>query len=226
MDEALIRRDNLTFQVKNFIGGGLMSGRFKPGERLTIRGIADVLGVSSTPVREALLQLVNEQALELRQNRSFTVPVLSLSRYLEIRDIRAVLEGHAAETAARVASSEEIEELSALHVALAEAELKGDNAAALDINQRFHLSLARASHLPILIALIESLWLQIGPFLNNLYPRARHWREAIHQHERVVEGLRMRDGALAREAIRMDLIEGGADLLRVFDDPAQAANYA
>ena len=71
-----------------------MAGRFWPGQRLRIGELALAMGVSQTPVREAIMQLVREGGLEIRSSQSITVANLSLSRYKEFaREVRLLLEG-------------------------------------------------------------------------------------------------------------------------------------
>ena len=70
-----------------------MAGRFWPGQRLRIREIALAMGVSQTPVREAIMQLVREGGLEMRSSQAIKVVKLSVARYKELREVRMLLEG-------------------------------------------------------------------------------------------------------------------------------------
>ncbi len=74
----------------------MIAGQFRPGQRLVMQDLADQLGTSVTPAREACLRLVSERGLELRSGRFVTVPALTLARYMEVRTIRLALEGLAA----------------------------------------------------------------------------------------------------------------------------------
>ncbi len=102
----LIERDNFTARAYQVLREALMEGRFPPGHRFKIRELAQMLGVSMTPVREALMQLVRERALEIMPGRSIEVSRLTLAQYLELRTIRSSLEGMAAEKAATRISPE------------------------------------------------------------------------------------------------------------------------
>jgi DNA-binding GntR family transcriptional regulator len=86
-------RDPLLAQARRYVSRQLCSGAWKPGERITIRALAQELGISTTPVREVLLQLVSIGCLELKQNTSFNVPPMSLQTYLETRRLRVMLGG-------------------------------------------------------------------------------------------------------------------------------------
>src|SRR5439155_6547292 len=89
----------------------LTAGRFTPGQKLSFRFIAGTLGVSLTPVREAIRRLVAEGAFEMLPNRSVRVPLMTLEKVLELCDIRRAVEGLAAEKAAAIATREQIAEL-------------------------------------------------------------------------------------------------------------------
>ena len=95
-----ISRENLTSKVYQQIKEAIMSGHFQPGERLPIRSLAEKMGTSITPVREALLKLVSLGALNLKPAHPISVPVLNKEKYLENRTIRIAVEGLAAAQAA------------------------------------------------------------------------------------------------------------------------------
>jgi DNA-binding GntR family transcriptional regulator len=86
-------RENFTSRVYAQLREALMAGRFWPGQRLRIGELALAMGVSQTPVREAIMQLVREGGLEIRSSQAITVANLSLSRYKELREVRLLLEG-------------------------------------------------------------------------------------------------------------------------------------
>jgi DNA-binding GntR family transcriptional regulator len=201
-----VSRDNLSTRVYQAIRSGLMSGRFQPGQKLLLRSLAAELGTSVTPVREALLQLLREQALVTDSSRSLAVPVLPRARYLEIRDLRAELEGRAAAAAARLIAPEQIDALAAVHERLAEAKAAGDFRTVLAENERFHLGLYQAAEMPVLYRIIENLWVQVGPLLNRLYEDPSPTPPDQHEHLAVLRGLRAHDAETAREAIRRDIV--------------------
>ncbi len=87
-DMALVGRDNLTARVYQELRQALMEGRFRPGHRFKIRQLAQSLGVSETPIREALMQLVRERVLDMQAARSIAVARLTSAQYQELRGIR------------------------------------------------------------------------------------------------------------------------------------------
>src|SRR5882757_4956641 len=102
---------SLRTQVYESLREALTIGRFVPGQKLTFRFIAGTLGVSLTPVREALRRLVAEGAFEMQPNRSVRVPLMTRARILELRDIRKSLEGLAAYKAAQAADRRQVADL-------------------------------------------------------------------------------------------------------------------
>lgn len=208
-----IGRDNFTTRVYEELRAALMEGRFPPGYRLKIRDLAASMGVSETPIREALMQLVRERALTMRAGRSVEVAQLTADQYEELRSIRLLLEGLAAETATLLISENDLTLLETVNEQLYAAEREGRFAEAVRVNWIFHHTLYRAANKPELLAIIETIWLRNGPAINMAYPHAPPTYPDRHQHLNVLDGLRARDPAKVKAAIQADLMEGGANLL-------------
>jgi DNA-binding GntR family transcriptional regulator len=215
-----VERSSLSTQAYQQIRKALMVGELKPGQKLSGRELALRLGTSLTPVREALLQMVAEGILESRTGQSITVPKPTRSVYGELRDIRAEVEGLAAERAAQRIDDVGIAELAALHDGLVRGKAERDYGSALRFNEAFHLGLARHSGMPRLYRVVEGLWAQSGPFLNYLYNGPEGWPvgDDPHAHVEVMEALRRRDGAGARAAIVKDIMRGGAGMMQRLPD--------
>jgi DNA-binding GntR family transcriptional regulator len=213
-----VARDSLTSRVYADLRTGLLHGRFRPGQRLKIRELAAAMDVSETPVREAVMQLVREGGLEMRTGSAIRVTRLALADYLELRRIRILLEGLAAEAAARRATPAAIAALAAHHERLAKAEEDGDWPTALEANFRFHHGLWKLAAMPNLLGILEGIWLRNGPLVNLLYPDARPRYDGRHQHLNVLDGLAARRPAQVRKAVRDDLIEGGRALVQLLEE--------
>jgi len=192
----------------------LMRGEMAPHQRLKVRELALEMGTSETPVREALFQLAHEGAIEIRPRYYIRVRRLTAKEYLELRDIRLQLEPLAAERALPHIDAAVIDELSAIHDALVVAEATGDWHAAAVTNFDFHFGLYSRSGMLSLTRVLESLWITLGPILKELYPDAAPAYSERHQHLNVIDALRARDAYALREAIRMDLVEGGRNLVQ------------
>jgi DNA-binding GntR family transcriptional regulator len=206
-------RENFTSRVYSKLREALMAGRFWPGQRLRIGELAAAMGVSQTPVREAIMQLVREGGLEIRSSQAITVANLSLSRYKELREVRLLLEGLATEKATPLLSAADHARLEQAHSELVKAEAEGDSEAATLANFQFHFGVYRASQMSDLVTILEGVWLRNGPLLKYLYPHARPTYPGRHQHLNILDALKRRDAAAARQAVQDDMIEGGAGLV-------------
>lgn len=158
-------RDHATRELRR----ALMSGRFEPGQRITIRGLAEELGMSMTPVREAVARLAAERAIEAEPNRWMRIPLLGVEELRELRDIRVALEGLATERAATHATPELMRELQEREAEIVALRPAGDPKAIIPAIGQLHFTIYRASRMPALVQLIEGLWLRSGPYVNLLF---------------------------------------------------------
>jgi DNA-binding GntR family transcriptional regulator len=188
----------------------MMVGHFRPGEVVTLRGVAEALGTSVMPVREAVRRLVSERALEMPTSRSIRVPLMGRERFDDLCRCRVLIEGEASALAAKNLTREDIYELEALDTAIKANVAAGDMAGMLAVNQVFHFAVYRHSGSQLLMGMIESLWLQCGPLLNLLAsPRAATvgFEFDNSQHGRLLDALSRKDANEARTAVGKDITE-------------------
>ncbi len=155
-------------QVLAELRSRLITGMLAPGDKLSLRTLALELGVSMQPVRDAVARLVAERALEVTPKRSVQVPFMSLPQFRELTTIRLGIEGFAAEQAALARGGRFAPQLRRFEAAFRrESERRvPDVDAAIVANANLHFALYRAAGMPALVAIIEGLWLRIGPVLN------------------------------------------------------------
>lgn len=209
--------DNLQDQLYQQLRDALLAGRFRPGERLKIRDLAAAWGTSPMPVRAALQRMVAEGALESEPQRSVRVPAMTRERFQQLFQVRLSLEGLAVELAAARIGAAEIELLRGC-IARMETALEQRNVPAyLDDNSLFHRTLYRACANPILLRMIESLWLQVGPFFNRLFTEADLSLRLNDFHEQAFTALEAGDGKAARAAMEQDLSFFGEYLLKLLE---------
>jgi DNA-binding GntR family transcriptional regulator len=194
----------------------LMVGGVQPGEKVTLRQLTGAFGTSLMPVREAVQRLAAEGALEVLPNRAIRVPVMTRARVNEILRIRLMLEGLAVEEAARRIGPDAIAQLEALNAAMnAEMQTRDESERLFRANKEFHFTIYRAAAMPVLLGIIENLWLQIGPFLHfSLGVRGRDQmvKYAPDCHHRLIRAMIERDGAAGRAALAGDLT-GAVELM-------------
>ena len=209
-------RETLQQQAYQQLRRAVMGGVFKPGASITIRAAADALGVSPMPVRAALQRLETEGALVARgSKRTLEIPALGVAEYEELRDIRVALEGMAAERAAPHVSDAEIAEVERACEAMQAAADADDREGYVSANWTFHLAIYRASRLEVLVGLIESIWLRVGPYVPLMMPDKDSLVVSMPDHWRVLDALRARDGVAARRAIADDIARSAVHLLEV-----------
>jgi len=195
----------------------VMTGQVMPGERISLRNAAAALGVSVMPVREAMQRLVAEQALEVAPNRAVRVPRMTASQFREITTIRINLEGLASELAALALSDAQLDDVQRLNDCFA-AEMAGplpNGSRLIAFNKDLHFAVYRGANMPMLLHMIEALWLRIGPILNyDLRAGSRRVDEriAVTHHSAWLDALRKRDGKAAHEALKGD-IESAAEFI-------------
>lgn len=206
--------ERLAGRVHHWLRRELMRSRFRPGEKLKLRDLAEEFGVSLTPVREALARLVSENALEQVDHRSARVPVLSDDQVNEVCELRMELEGKAAERAAERATPADADHLAAIHARMTEARLTGRAPEMLAENERFHMQLCALANMPVLRQVVEGLWLRCGPLNAALLGVRFLHRPEEHPHNDVIRALRARDGALARLAMQRDIFVYSQAILR------------
>jgi DNA-binding GntR family transcriptional regulator len=197
--------DNLQDQLYQQLRDALLAGRFRPGERLKIRDLAAEWGTSPMPVRAALQRLVAEGALEGEPQRSVRVPAMTRERFQQLFQVRLSLEGLAVELATPRLTPADLGALRDCVARMDQAIEQRQIQAYLDDNSRFHLTLYRACANPILLRMIESLWLQVGPFFNRLFTEADLSLRLNDFHEQAFKALEAGDGKAARAAMEQDL---------------------
>lgn len=205
-----VSRDTLRGRVYVRLRAAIMKGAFEPGQALTVRGLADAFGTSPTPVREALQQLVAENALIAEPNRSYRIPRITQDIFLDIRDTRAELEGLAAEKAALLFTPGEIRRLEQLVERMSKAIAAQDLKGYLSANEDFHFAIYEASRSPVLLRIIRALWVQIGPSLNALLENLALVEALQDNHRAALDAFKSKDPVSARRAIRNDILQAGA----------------
>lgn len=189
-------------QVYEHLRRTLASGAIAPGQRLSARSLAETFGLSATPTRVALKQLVAEGVLVGRPRSGFQVAPASADAYRELIAIRCRLEGLAAREAATRLTPGSLKLLERLHRKIA-AKTHAE-AAYLELNFAFHFTIYRAARMPHLLELIEALWARVGPYL-NLAAGFEVQERFIESHQAILTALDRRDGRAAERALRLDL---------------------
>lgn len=192
-------RENAYFALRD----AFTRGAFAPGDVLSLRQLADQLGVSMTPVREAVRRLVAEGALIDTPSRTLMVPAFDARRARDLLAARLALEHMVLDRAMARIDAEGLDRLDDI---LARATDGPGRQPDLVANHDFHFGLYRYSESEVLLPMVEALWLQYGAYLNLIInrPSAGLIAEHAHHHE-LVAALRAGDGAAAHAALEADI---------------------
>jgi DNA-binding GntR family transcriptional regulator len=205
-------RGGLRAQIKDVILQRIVEGSLEPGSRIVETRIAQELGVSQAPVREALRDLEQLGCVVHEPNRGCSVRAFSAEELLEAFPVRAALEALAARLAAERITTAELAELDQLLERMRRAARDGDAHEQSQANASFHATVVRAARNRTL----ERQWQMLEPYSRTYLTVSRPGIDLVHlsdRHVPVLDALRRRDRAKAAEAMEEHLL-GAADLLR------------
>ncbi|MVO15279.1 FCD domain-containing protein [Rhodobacteraceae bacterium CY05] len=185
----------------------IMHGEIAPGQALTLRGIGREFEVSMTPARESVRRLVAEGALFLTSSGRVSTPELSNERIEELAALRALLEVELASRALPRAHMALIDRLQNINMTVAEMISKRDAVGYIRSNLEFHRALYLRAQAPAMLAMAETVWLQLGPTMRALYGRLRR-TEPPHNHKLIIAALKAGDEPGLRLAVRSDVTQG------------------
>lgn len=202
-----IVRQSVNEAVYQALRNKLMHGEYRAGQVLGIQFLADALGTSTMPVREALRRLVAQQGLEPMPNGTTRVPLLTSERLKDIRRTRVLVEGTVTEWAGPHLDDATLDMLEALAAQITQARRTPKGVAtSLENNRIFHFTIYQAAQSPVMTAIIESLWLQSGAYLREMREELHNDRNPPdHFHEQCIEALRKKKFDRARQVIEKDV---------------------
>ena len=190
----------------------IVTGHFKPGERLDEQSLAKRFGVSRTPIREALMQLASIGMVDLQPHRGAFVASLSLKETIERLEMMAALEGMCGALAARRITDEQRSNLVEAHKACAEAAKNGSIDAYYYANKRFHQAIYDACNNAYLVEQTRQLQTRLQPY-RRLQLRARHRvSNSLNEHQSIVEAILDGDSAKAEQHLREHILIQGERL--------------
>lgn len=210
-------------QTYKALRDAIQSGKLKPGTRLREIDLAERLGISRTPIREALSRLQSDGLVVNEPNRGMIVTVLDRRMVSELYVMRQVLEGTAAGLAARHASDEEIAGLREI----ADRDKNYTDPQMLAANNRlFHEALYQSAHNRYLLKTLNTLRESMALLGNTTLAIPGRSRTALQEHQRIVDALERRDAAAAEEETVAHIKEAYRARLRILNETATATATA
>lgn len=180
----------------------IISGVLKPGERLMELQLAEDMGVSRTPVREAIRKLELEGLVIMVPRRGAYVSDLSIRDIAETFEIRAALESLAAGLAAERIVPEELEQLERILVQIGECEMESDLSRIAELDEEFHALLFAATRNQRLTQIVSNLREQITRFRKTSLSTPGRFKAVFQEHKNIVEAISERNSALAQSLAR------------------------
>lgn len=185
----------------------IVTGHISPNHELSTRGLAGELGVSQTPVRDALSRLSAEGAVSIRSKRRVRVPEMTSERFDDLLRCRLLLEPEAAALALPLLKPADVQRLREIDATLDQAIASGDAAVYMQANYDFHFTLYRAQPQKTLTQLIETLWLQFGPYMRVVFGRVSSTK-LNDSHQQAIRAIEAGDAEKLRAAIAEDIADG------------------
>lgn len=207
---ARLNHSSLHERVYEQLRTALRSGRFASGEMVTIRGLADMLGTSPMPVREAVRRLVHDNSLEILPNRTMRVPLMSLRRFDELTEVRATLEGRAAGLAAAAMTDAAFAKILEANERMRLAIERRDIPGIATSNQEFHFAIYRTAGSELMLSMIDALWEQSGPYLVSLMQELAVTSDSLStigfgHHFEILAAFHSRNAPAAQAAMENDI---------------------
>ncbi|MDH0744853.1 GntR family transcriptional regulator [Pseudomonas sp. GD03842] len=212
--------DVVVEHLRTFITEGVLA----PGTKLNERELCETLGISRTPLREALKVLAVEGLIEINPNRGATVARMSELEIRETFELMSGIEAFAGELACDRITAEELDEIKALHYAMVVSKNQNDLPGYYQRNRAIHDLINQAARNTALRQVYLSLnrRIQALRFLSN--QQAPKWERALHDHEEMIEALEARDGKRLSGILRHHLLEKRDALMLMVRDESEPAH--
>jgi DNA-binding GntR family transcriptional regulator len=205
-----VTRETLHDRVYAELRRSLIHGMLDAGASLRIQDLAKTLQTSTMPVREALGRLVSEQALESLPNRTVRVPVIKREKLDDLARARCLVEGELVALALPNLTADDFAKLREL-TSQCEAAFTSDASdkahRTSELNHAFHFYIYRAASSAVLIPVVESLWLQSGPYVRAAAQIHDELRDmsGTHHHWALIDAMERRDRAQAVKTLKNDI---------------------
>jgi DNA-binding GntR family transcriptional regulator len=211
---ALAERPNLSGEIASEIRERIVDGRLAAGERLNEVRLAEDLGVSRTPIREALGRLESEGAITSLPRIGFSVRPLTAEEFRQIYPIRAILDPEALKLAG-IPSGQRVAALQKKNESLARG---GDPESVIASDDAWHLELLAGCPNRVLVGLIEQFMRRTRRYEIAYMRERRHVGAASDEHRKILAALRAGDLPRACEALRRNMQSGAAPILRWLEE--------
>lgn len=201
-------------RIVEFVKDAVVEGRLKAGERVPEQEIAESLGISRTPIREAFRQLESEGFLTVTPRKGAVVSAITDKDVKEFYEIKSLLEGYAARTACTSLKSKDIKKLESLHQQMLKYAEKGDVKGFFRLDNQFHEIFLKASGNDKLCQLVATLVRQFERFRITALSLPGRMADSTKQHAEILEAFKARNSTLVDSLVRANAEQGGETLVQ------------
>ena len=209
IDEPKLLSEDIAESIKTAI----IKGKFKPGEKIPEGELAESMGISRTPLREAFRKLQNEGFIQIIPRKGAVVADIDADEAINIYEIKSTLEGLAARLAARNMKPKDIGKLEKINDELKELIDKNDLESFYKVHTKFHEGFVRMCGNKRLIQMISNLNDHFNRFGIISLTLPGQFENAISQHNEIIEGFKSGDQNLVEERVRTNVMTGGRVLV-------------
>lgn len=213
-----IENIDLTERVFQYVRDAITAGKYEHGRAMKLPQLSQDLGVSQTPVREALIRLAEKGYLEKSGSRSYVIRTVSKEQYFELSKIRADMEASMIQRIIKNKLPIDMNTLQDIYDRQFEAMDSGNYEQGLILNRDFHGCYLSQSNIPQVVEFVESVCVIAGPILHGLKDRRFTTDKNTHFHAHILTALEKRDSKLAAEAVRSDIMKNAERICSFMPD--------
>ena len=218
LDNHFKDRKSLGQNVFEYLKNAIIDQTIEPGSRLVESKLADMLGISRTPLREALHKLEREDWIEKIPSGGFQVVELTKDEIEQTFGIRSVLEAYAAQLAAENHQEKDLIPLEKKMIEYQNCLGENDNTRLQRLNTEFHDLLYSLSKSPKLIKMINQLRAQISRFRQIILMEEGFAKQSNEDHIKMLEAIKNRDGETVEQLVRQHIIKGKKAVLNKLEN--------
>ncbi|GAA3409517.1 GntR family transcriptional regulator [Paenibacillus hodogayensis] len=220
----IIQKQNISEELVKYIKQQIISGELNPGDRIVETKLARELGVSQTPVREAIRHLHGEGVITIVPNKGPMVRTLDMKDVFEIYSVRSMLEGLAIRLATQQATDEQIAELEQFYEEM-KRKLPDDSVPSLlQDSSHIHRTIIEMSNHSRLTTMYQSISFQIS-LVNRLLGAKSTKQKEIDQHLELIEALKKRNPDEAEQTMRKHIFRSYRDFVQLAEKKEQQVDF-
>lgn len=209
---------NINEKIFEWLKRRIINCTYPPGHKLNVRQLRKDLGVSQTPIKDALFRLAGEGLIEISSRKGTYVKEVTDQDIAEIYDTRLILESGAGEIIAAGITDEQIKELEELYEATLRTDADADYRIFMERESEFHLAIMRYTNNSKLIGIYKQLNAHMQSVRFSYGGRVKRLPHTNQEHENILKALKKRDSLKVKEAIKNHLLSGRAVFLEKYSD--------